>query len=194
MPVEAVVVQPAIYRYPLISWSSVLAGTAVAIAIGVMLNLLGAAIGASAVNPFAAAAPQAKALTIGAGLWLAFSNLVALQVGGFIAARSAAYPDHNRGMMQGLTVWALGTIVTVVLTGSLLSRGMMQAADPDLIAAASGAMTPADMAAAAEAAKHAAEVLAWWMFATVVLGLIGAVAGGRIGAEHPAWIDRPRAP
>lgn len=192
MPVETVVVQPTIYRYPLVSWPSVLAGTAVAIAIGIMLNVLGAAIGASAVNPLGAAAPQARALTIGAGLWLAFSNLVALQVGGFIAARSAPYPDYNRGMMQGLTVWALGTIVTLALTGSMLARGMMDASDPNIAAAASGAMSPDDMAAAAVAAKHAAAVLAWWMFATIVLGLLGAVAGGRIGAEHPAWAERPR--
>lgn len=198
MPTQTVAVRPSIYSYPLVSWPSVLAGVAVAIALGALLNVLGAAIGASAFNPFGPAGSQARALTIGGGLWLAFANLVALQVGGFVAARASQYPDYNRGMLQGLVVWALATIIALILVGPMMAAGAMNAAinAPDVAAAANataGGLSQGDVAAAAEAGKHAAAVFAWWAFATLLLGLIGAVAGGRIGAEHPVWVDRPRA-
>jgi len=78
-----------IYAHPLICWGSVIGGTMVAITIGAALNILGVAIGATAINPFAPASDHAPTWTIGGGLWVIFSSLVAIQIGAYIATRMA---------------------------------------------------------------------------------------------------------
>lgn len=109
MALDTVLVRPAPhpYSHPLVDWGAAIAGTLVAIAIGFALLVLGVAIGATAINPWQGASEQVPVWTIGGGLWVLFSNLVALQVGAFVAARSARWPDHHSGMLQGLVVWAL---------------------------------------------------------------------------------------
>ena len=90
-----------VYAHPLISWGAVIAGVVVAVALGALLNMLGLAIGATAANPWMMDSGDAKALTLGGGLWLAFSSAVALQVGGYIAAR-AAKSRPSQGPVPGL--------------------------------------------------------------------------------------------
>jgi hypothetical protein len=40
--------------------------------------------------------------------------------------------------------------------------------------------------------QDAAAMIAWWAFASMVLGGVGAVAGGRLGSAHPDWHARDR--
>jgi hypothetical protein len=49
-------------------------------------------------------------------------------------------------------------------------------------------MTPAET----DAVQDAAALTAWWAFAAMVLGAVGAIAGGRLGSEHPDWKTRGR--
>jgi hypothetical protein len=116
------------YAHPLISWGAVFAGVAVAIALGALLNMLGLAIGATAANPWTMDSGDAKVLTIGGGLWVAFSNAVALQVGAFIAARAAKYPDHHRGLFQGLAVWGVAFVLAFAGLGSSVG-GLLHGGD-----------------------------------------------------------------
>lgn len=189
-----------VYAHPLISWGAVFAGVAVAIALGALLNMLGLAIGATAANPWTMDSGDAKALTIGGGLWVAFSNAVALQVGAFIAARAAKYPDHHRGLFQGLAVWGVAFVLAFAGLGSGLG-GLLHGGDAAVTAYATAAddasgpddrVSDADAKAAAEKAADVTAGLAWWGVATMVLGAIGAVAGGRLGARHPVWHRRAR--
>lgn len=189
-----------VYAHPLISWGAVIAGVAVAIALGALLNMLGLAIGATAANPWTMDSGDAKALTIGGGLWVAFSNAVALQVGAFIAARAAKYPDHHRGLFQGLAVWGVAFVLAFAGLGSSVG-GLLQGGDTAATAYATAAdevsgpddrVSDADAKAAAEQAGDVTASLAWWGVATMVLGAIGAVAGGRLGARHPVWHRRAR--
>jgi hypothetical protein len=210
MTVETRTVRRPIYIYPLISWTSVLAGVAVAIALAVLFTVLGVAIGATALNPFNLG-HDAKALSIGGGLWTVFATLVSLQVGGFVAARNARYPDHANGMLQGLTVWAVTMIAILLLAGPSLAAGISGAAgaavdeasmgpSPTVAAEAqvgsaartAGQLTDAEMDQLAIAAKKTTAALAWWATAAMALGAVGAIVGGRIGAQHPEWLDRPR--
>ncbi|MFT3725346.1 MAG: hypothetical protein QM773_17390 [Hyphomonadaceae bacterium] len=192
------------YSHPLIDWGSAIAGTVVAVAIGFGLLVLGIAIGATAVNPWQGASEQAPVWTIGGGLWTIFSNLVALQVGAFVAVRSARWPDHHSGMLQGLLVWALAFTVAATalgfgVTGVLAAHA--QAITPDALVdaaqAATGeatrsaeALTPAET----DAVQDATALTAWWAFATMMLGAVGAVAGGKLGSDHPDWHERERLP
>ena len=166
-----------VYAHPLISWGAVIAGVVVAIALGFLLNMLGLAIGATAANPWTMDSGDAKAFSLGGGLWVAFSSAVALQVGGYIAARAAKYPDHHKGLFQGLAVWGVAFVLAFAGIGSSVG-GVLRGGD----VAATAYATSADVTAS----------LAWWGVATMLLGAVGAIAGGRIGARRPVWHRRAR--
>lgn len=201
----AVLAAPRPYTHPLIDWGSVIAGTLVAIGIGFTLLLLGVAIGATAMNPWAGASEQAPAWTVTGGLWLIFSNLVALQVGAFIAARAARWPDHHSGMLQGLVVWALAFAVAAAALGFGVA-GVLAGADGTTVGGvASRAVDAAQMVTGeatnaretltpdqVDAIQDATAMTAWWAVGAMVLGAVGAIAGGRLGAVHPDWHARDR--
>ena len=189
-----------VYAHPLISWGAVIAGVVVAVALGALLNMLGLAIGATAANPWTMDSGDAKAFTLGGGLWLAFSSAVALQVGAFIAARAAKYPDHHKGLFQGLAVWGVAFVLAFAGIGSSVG-GVLHGGDVAATAYATaaddasgpdGRVSDADAKAAAEQAADATASIAWWGVATMVLGTVGAIAGGRLGARHPVWHRRVR--
>lgn len=192
------------YSHPLIDWGAAIAGTIVAVAIGFVLLLLGVAIGATAINPWDGASEQAPGWTIGGGLWVLFSNLVALQVGAFIAVRAARWPDHHSGMLQGIVVWALaftlaagilGFGVTSVLTSSATTLQEASSAAVDAAQAATGEATgsaPTLTPAETDAIQDATALTAWWAFGMMILGAVGAIAGGKLGSEHPDWHERER--
>lgn len=191
------------YSHPLIDWGAAIAGTVVAIAIGFVLMILGVAIGATAMNPWQGVSQQTPAWTVGGGLWTIFSNLVAIQVGAFVAVRSARWPDHHSGMLQGMLVWALSfTVAAAVLgfgVGGVLAHtqtntgnGIVDAAQAVTGEATRGAeaLTPAET----DAVQDATALTAWWAFAMMVLGGVGAVADGKLGSDHPNWREREGMP
>lgn len=204
MALEPLAVRPAPhpYSHPLIDWGAAIAGTVVAVAIGFALLILGVAIGATAINPWQGASEQAPVWTIGGGLWVIFSNLVALQVGAFIAVRGARWPDHHSGMLQGMVVWALAfTLAAGVLgfgvTGVLAGVDVQETASRavDAAQAVTGEATgsaPTLTPAETDAVQDATALTAWWAFAMMVLGAVGAIAGGKLGSEHPDWHSRER--
>jgi hypothetical protein len=102
------------YAHPLIQWSTIFAGAVAAIAVGFLLNMLGLAIGASAFNPYEINT-QDETISIGGGLYVMFAQLVAFQVGAYIAARGSRYPDHFGGLLTGFLVWALAVAFAVSL-------------------------------------------------------------------------------
>ena len=97
-----------------VSWSSVLAGSAIALVTYLVLSVLGTAIGASAVDPMEAGNPLSGFGT-GAGIWLFVSTLVAIALGAFVAGRTA--PD--RGGLHGVLTWTVTTLLTTWLLAGL---------------------------------------------------------------------------
>jgi hypothetical protein len=208
MALDPVIVRPPPhpYSHPLIDWGAAIAGTVVAIAIGFALLVLGVAIGATAMNPWQGASEQAPVWTIGGGLWVIFSNLVALQVGAFIAVRSERWPDHHSGMMQGMLVWALAFTLAAGVFGFGVGGILASGADGATLDQTASRLVDAAQAATGEATgareqlspsevdavQDAAALTAWWAFATMALGAVGAIAGGKLGSEHPDWHERDR--
>lgn len=181
------------YAHPLISWGAVFAGVVVAVVLGAFLNILGLAIGATVANPFRLTDAGAAGLTLGGGLWIVFANAFALQVGAFVAARSARFPDHHKGALIGLTVWGLAFMVALAGIGSGSSAGALLTSAQATVEAAQGEeMSESDLKAAAEVARKVAAALAWWGAASMALGAVGAVAGGYLGSQHPQWRRRER--
>jgi len=107
---------------PRISWGAVLAGAIVAVTVGAMLNILGLAIGATTVDPAAAGeSPAASTLGIAGGIWLLVANLLGLAVGGWVAARLSGTADGTDASLHGLSVWAIGFLISAMLLGNVVA-------------------------------------------------------------------------
>lgn len=95
-----------------ISWGAIFAGVAAALAIQIMLSVLGIGIGAVAFDP---TQDRATPFGIGAAIWWVITGLVALYVGGYIAGRLAGIPRRADGMLHGFVTWSAATLVTFYL-------------------------------------------------------------------------------
>lgn len=117
--VETVVAAPPFSR---ISWGSILAGTLVAFALQLLLNLVGLGIGLAAVDVADGAGFASVGVT--AGLWWGVSAIISLLTGGWVAARLAGVPIRTTAILHGLSVWALATLLTVWLATTTLATAV----------------------------------------------------------------------
>ncbi|MBD9459768.1 hypothetical protein IB241_18955 [Pseudomonas sp. PDM05] len=112
-----------------VSWAAIFAGAAAAAAFSLILVLLGFGLGFSAVSPWADSGISAKGLGISTIVWLAFTQIVASGLGGYIAGRlrvkwANVHGDevYFRDTAHGFLAWAVATLVTAVLVvGSVSS-------------------------------------------------------------------------
>ncbi|TPG49330.1 hypothetical protein EAH89_21685 [Roseomonas nepalensis] len=98
-----------------------IAGAVVALTVGLMLNSLGAGIGATTVDAAARDTPSASSFGIGAAIWVLVSNLIGLAAGGYVAARLSGTSDNTDGTLHGLAVWGTTFLISAVLLGNLVS-------------------------------------------------------------------------
>lgn len=198
------------HHHAFVSWKAVLAGAAIAVAVGAMLNLLGVALGAAAIDPYDLTRGDAEGFTVGAGIWIAIANAIALFVGGFIASRATAHSDLHRGVLNGLTVWAIAFLIAILIaaataSGSVAStlggaaesaRDTAYVADqmPPPVAVGAPNDAAARLPAVAPAARPEVDQAAdstsaasLWGFLTMLLGAIAAALGGRYGSRKHGW-------
>lgn len=102
-----------------IRWGAIFAGLAVGLSVHLLMMLLGAAGGLTALN-VAEDAPTAGTSAIIAGGWNTLSMLVAAFVGGYVAARASGLKRSTDGMLHGAVSWAATTLVTVYLASSAI--------------------------------------------------------------------------
>jgi hypothetical protein len=99
---------------PPISWGAIFAGVVFVLAISWLLYLLGAALGLTVVGP--AEVPEAgEELGWSAAIWILVTSLIAFFLGGFFAARIAGIIDKTEGMLHGLAVWGVSTLLALLL-------------------------------------------------------------------------------
>ncbi len=106
-----------------VSWGAIFAGTIVAMVIQIALTLLGLSIGLGVVTQ----APTTNALSgvgIGATIWLVVSTLISLYIGGYFAGRLAGLPTRQDGILNGVVVWALATLLSVFLATSAVGAAV----------------------------------------------------------------------
>ena len=106
---------------PRISWGAVIAGAVVAVIVGLMLNVLGIAVGASAVDATGGDTPSGTTFGVVSGIWLLAANLIGLAVGGYVAARFSGTADDTDGVLHGLSVWGVGYLISAVLLGNIIA-------------------------------------------------------------------------
>lgn len=100
-----------------VSWGAIIAGSVVAVAITILLGLFGAGVGFSAIDPATEADPL-SGLSTGSAIWFVVAQLIALFVGGFVAARLSENLETVKAALHGVTVWAVATVVAVWLGAS----------------------------------------------------------------------------
>ncbi|PLY40784.1 hypothetical protein CSZ94_19320 [Janthinobacterium sp. ROICE36] len=137
---------------PGVSWGAVLAGAAAAAALSFILLILGVGLGLSSVSPWSF---NATAIGVSTIAWLAFMQLAASGIGGYLAGRlrvkwSSIHTDevHFRDTAHGLLAWAVATLITVavlaggtraVLSGAIEAGSGVAAAVAPAAAAGAGA-------------------------------------------------------
>lgn len=102
-----------------ISWRAIFAGTVAALSVMLILNLIGLAIGLWSVEPTEESNPL-SGLGTGSIIWWIISNLIALFIGGFIAARVGVSFANKSGIIQGIMTWALYTLFSAWLLTSVV--------------------------------------------------------------------------
>jgi hypothetical protein len=200
-----------------IAWSAIVAGSLVALAVGLVLAILALGLGLGAVDVVSGEDADAGTITGAIGVWWTVSALLSLFVGGWIAGRIAGGPFAPGGVFLGILVWALVTLASlyILTTGvSTLLGGPLAVATDSVYAVLSDAQAQAGMdvgpieglpeedaedieemraQAAREIAARAEGAMAAGMWAafTLLLGGGAAVAGAWFATEPPAW-SRPR--
>ena len=101
-----------------ISWGAIFAGVVLAVAIQLVLGILGTGIGLSLVDPVEGTTPGATGFGIGAGIYWIITTVIALGAGGYAAARVAGVQDRFDGLVHGLVVWGVTLILTLYLLTS----------------------------------------------------------------------------
>jgi hypothetical protein len=190
-----------------ISWRAILAGIVVALAVDVLLSLLGFAVGLTAFEPTAGAA---KGVGMGIGIWLIITAIASVFAGAYFGARVAGDPWRGDGVAHGLMVWAgfvllslwlvgsgagkilntAGGLAGNAMTGMMSNEGRGRSTAPLMREAPSIREAPAPtQAQIAEAAKKAADqaaaggaVASWVGFGIALLSLGGGAVGGMLGA------------
>lgn len=104
-----------------VSWGAVLAGVIIALAVQLLLSLLGLGVGASTIDPMQGDTPGAQTLGIGAGIWWLVSSLIAVFAGGWVAGRLAGVPERTDGMLHGLVTWGLAMLLMLYLLTTTIS-------------------------------------------------------------------------
>ncbi len=130
-----------------VSWGAIFAGTVIALGVLILLSILGTAIGIQAIDPGTGA--PFEGIGIGAGIWWIVTSIVALGIGGFVAARLSGIPDKSSATAHGASVWGLVTILTVWMAASAVGSTINTAAGAFAGAfrvAGSAATTAADAA------------------------------------------------
>jgi hypothetical protein len=169
-----------------VSWSAVIGGTVVAIALTLVLLTLGSAFGLATISPWPGVGAKATSFTIGAGVWLIVTQWLSAMVGGYIAGRMRVrwhglHTDEVffRDTAHGFLTWSTSTVVMAVIAviASVLSTG----AAPSAAVSA----TPEMLDAARKAAATFAGFAGLSMVVGAFIGSVGGAVGGGLRDKHP---------
>jgi hypothetical protein len=101
-----------------LSWGAIFAGVVIAVAVQLVLGILGAGIGLTMVDPVQGTTPGAAGFGIGAGIFWLITTVLALAAGGYAAARVAGVYERFDALVHGLVVWGVTLILTLYLLTS----------------------------------------------------------------------------
>jgi hypothetical protein len=116
-----------------VDWAAILGGAVMAVALGIIFTGFGAALGLTALSAEEGEGSGTLALVLSTA-WILASMIGAYAVGGYIAGRmrrrldaATAEEVRVRDGMNGLVVWAVGTVISAVVLGTAISSAVSTA-------------------------------------------------------------------
>lgn len=110
-----------------VSWGAILAGATAVASLSLILLMLGTGLGLSSVSPWSYNGMSAAAFGTSTIVWLAFTQIIASGMGGFLAGRLrtrwvAVQSDevYFRDTAHGFLAWAIATLATAALLTSVI--------------------------------------------------------------------------
>lgn len=100
--------------YRRVSWGAIFAGVIIVLVVQAALAFLGVGIGLSTVD-FREEANPFGGLGVGAMIWWVISSLIALFLGGFVAARLAGVTRRGNGALHGLVTYGFASLFAFYL-------------------------------------------------------------------------------
>jgi hypothetical protein len=176
-----------------VSWGAIWIGALAALSVGLIISLIGLALGAHEASR-AVSGKHVRLITLIFDIGGAFFSFV---IGGWVAARIAGIYRSEPAMIHGAVVWLLAVPMIAVLawTGAIAIFGGWYGGLAHAPAAAAAGPT------AAEAVRNSAMAAA----VALLLGLVGSVLGGWMASGEPMTftyyrrrqltrgeVDRPR--
>jgi hypothetical protein len=191
-----------------VSWGAVMAGAVVALAVYLVMTLLGAAIGLSAADVNG----RNPGLTTGAGIWAVATTIVALFAGGWVAAQSVVGETKGEAVVHSIIMWGvvMAMIMWLVASGARAGFSAMvgfstfadnmgrQGMIADTQQRTNAAVTTAERSsndltndpAQREALRSRASEATWWALVGTLLSMAAAIFGGYIGGgTHYRWLS-----
>ena len=175
---DAVAAQRA--RFGGIKWGAAffgwLSANGLAVLLVALLSAAGVALGlAQGVDTADEAVDQAETLGIGGGIAVLVVLFLAYVAGGYVAGRMARFD----GVRQGVAVWLIGLLVVVVLAGA----GALLGAQYNVLQELNLPRIPID-----EGTATTAGIIT--LVAILLVTLLGAVIGGKVGDRYHRKVDR----
>jgi MFS family permease len=177
-------------RQPSLRWTAVFAGSAVAVACWVVLQLIGMGAGLTAVDLDDSG--SLRNVGMGTTVWSLIAPLIAMFVGGLVAGRLASTFDQKVAAAHGLVAWSIASVAGVAAVAWLVSaiaHGAVNLAYGQLPTADTITIDPNLRAEElAEATDKTGKILLGAGI-TLLLGLGAAVGGAALAARR---LTRPR--
>jgi hypothetical protein len=175
---EAVAAQRAVFGG--IKWGAAffgwLSANGLAVLLVALLSAAGVALGlAQGVDTADEAAEQAETLGIGGGIAVLVVLFVAYLAGGYVAGRMARFD----GARQGVAVWLIGLLVVLVLAAA----GALLGAQYNVLQQLNLPRIPID-----EGTATTAGIVT--LVAILLVTLLGALIGGKVGEHYHRKVDR----
>src|SRR5262245_18889519 len=176
---ETIVVEGRREAWP-VAWSAVWVGALTAVAIGLIIGLLGYALGA---HQLATSAFEWRTLRWGSAIFSIAGAFFAFVVGGWAATKIAGFRRSEPAMLHGAIVWLL-TVPFFLLLGALGAGGYYGGWYGGLAGTTAAVKDPAVAAAFRNTAVATSVAL--------LLGLVGSVLGGWMGSGEPMSLSHYR--
>lgn len=104
-----------------LSWSAIIAGVFIAIAVQLLLSFLGLGIGFGSINPMEEAKPF-SGLGTGALIWWIITMLISVFTGGWVAGWFSNHIQKTDLVLHGLLTWCLLTFLNMYLITSSVGK------------------------------------------------------------------------
>jgi hypothetical protein len=138
---SAVLVSPSQHTHTSgVSWAAIFAGATAAAALSLILLMLGVGLGLSSISPWSFQGVSAKTLGWSSIIWVAFTQIAASAIGGYLAGRLrtkwvSVHTDevYFRDTAHGFLAWGFATLVTAATltgaVGTIVGGGVRTGAD-----------------------------------------------------------------